>query len=479
MVNLDKLFYPNAIALIGVSHAPISGATAHLYALRKVGCEIPIFNISKTRKIVWNEEKAYPSILDVPGHVDYAIIGIPKDVVPQAIKECTEKGVKFVTIFTAGFSEMGTEQGYKLEEEMLENAKGGPRLVGPNCLGPYCRESRVTMTECMEIKHDHGEVSFVCQSGGHTGSFFYIGENRGFPFNKLVSIGNQVDLTIQDFIEYFGQDDGIKVITSYLEKVKKPKQFLRVLRETSLKKPVIFWKGGQTKQGTIAAASHTGAISSSYGVFKNAILQNGGIITESFDELADLTLGSLFLANKPIGKSVGIIVPGGGSAVEMTDEADKYGFLVPELTRETQDKIQEKVQKINTSTRNPVDMGVMGWIPINFGAAVLFLAEDPNIDIVTFYFMIERVPKFIDRMQDKRLVKSFLRKIRQAHKKTDKPIICILPNFVVTEEWETRIRKEFCDGLYKLEIPHFASMGDAMNALKKIRRYQNYIKSKK
>ena len=353
MVNLDKLFYPNAIALIGVSMAPINGATAHLYALRKVGCEIPIYNVSKTREVVMFGEKAYPSILDVPEDIDYVIIGVPKEAVPQTVRECTEKGVKFITIFTAGFSEMGTEQGFKLEKEILKNANGlngGPRLVGPNCLGPYCRESRVTMTECMEIKHDHGEVGFISQSGGHTGSFFYIGENRGFPFNKLVSIGNQIDLTIQDFIEYFAQDDEIKVISCYLEKVKKPDQFLSVLREVTQKKPVIFWKGGQTPQGTIAAASHTGAISSSYGVFKSAIIQNGGIMTESFDELADLTLGSLFLAKKPIGNNVGIIVPGGGSAVEMTDDADKHGFIVPELTQETQDNIQSNIQKINTNT---------------------------------------------------------------------------------------------------------------------------------
>lgn len=124
-------------------------------------------------------------------------------------------------------------------------------------------------------------------------------------------------------------------------------------------------------------------------------------------------------------------------------------------------------------------MGVLGWIPINYGKTIHFMTQDSNIDIVTFYFMVERVPKFIDRMKDKRLVKSFLRNIKKAIKNTDKPIICILPNFVVTEEWETRIRKEFTEGLYKLGIPHFTSMGAAMNALKKIKRYQEQVKSMK
>lgn len=119
MVNLDKLFYPKSICLIGVSDAPIKGATAFLYAFRKINCEIPIYCVSKKSKVMF-EEKAYPSILDVPDNIDYVIIGVPKEDVPQIIKECSEKGVKFATIYTAGFSELGTEEGRKLESEIKE-----------------------------------------------------------------------------------------------------------------------------------------------------------------------------------------------------------------------------------------------------------------------------------------------------------------------------------------------------------------------
>ena len=456
MVNLDSLFYPKSVALIGVTDNPIKGCTAYLFALRKVQFPKPIYNVSKTRKRVMYGETAHPSILDIDDQIDYAIIGVPNKIVPEVIRQCSQKGVKFCTVFTAGFSELGTEEGIKLENEMLKNATNGLRIVGPNCLGPYCQESKITNTEILEIRDDAiGDVAFISQSGGHAGSFYYIGEKRGFSFNKLVSIGNQCDLTIQEFIEYFAQDEGIKVISVYLEKIKNVHDFLHILNESSRKKPVIFWKGGRTKEGLKAASSHTGAISSSYDVFKAAIKQNGGLIAESIEELADLTLGSRCLHDKKLGKNVGMIVPGGGSAVEMTDEAVKQGFKVPQLSKETQDKIQEIIQKVNTNVENPVDMGVLGWIPINYGKTIAFVAEDSNIDVIVFYLMIERLPKFKERMQDQRLEKSFLRRIKIAKNKSDKAFICILPNFVVTNPEVTILRKEFINGLIDLKIPHF------------------------
>lgn len=478
MIDLDPLFYPKGVAIIGASDNPIKGATAHLYALKKINYEGPIYCISKSRKEVMFGYKAYPSILDVLDQVDYAIIGVPNEGVPEVLEECSKKGVKFCTIFTAGFSELGTKKGIELENALLANTTDGMRLVGPNCLGPYSQESRVTNTEIMEIIQS-GDVGFLSQSGGHTGSFFNLGEHRGFPFNKVVSVGNQADLTIQDFIEYFVEDEKIKVIATYIEKIKKVSQFRQVLEKASKKKPLIFWKGGQTDAGLRAAASHTGAISSSYEVFKAALNQMGGIVAESMEEMADLTLASLYLAKKPIGSNVGIIVPGGGSAVEMTDDAAKYGFNVPELMQETQDKIQAFVQEINTNVRNPIDMGVLGWIPVNYAKIIKFLAEDPKIDIVTFYFMIERLPKFVDRMQDPHLAKSFLRRIKQATKNIDKSFICILPNFVITEVEITKYRKEFTEGLIKMGIPYFSSMGRAMNALSKLKKYQYHLKNQK
>jgi len=415
----------------------------------------------------------YKSILDVPAEIDYCIIGVPKEQVPQVIKECSEKGVKFATIFTAGFSENDPEGGKLLEAEILKNANG-MRIVGPNCLGPYCQESKLTMTEILEEHPVNGNVVFLSQSGGHTGSFFDIGENRGFPFSKVVSLGNQLDLTLQDFISYFAADPQIKVISCYVEQIKKSSEFLKVLKNTSRIKPVIFWKGGQTKQGAIAASSHTGAIGTSYPIFKSAILQHGGIYVESIEELADLTLGSLYLSEQKLGKNLGIVVPGGGTCVEMTDDAAKFGLKVPELTSKTRELIQTQIQNINTSTRNPVDLGVMGWIPQVFSKTMQYTAEDPNVDILIFYFMLERLPRFIERFNDPRLGKSFLNKFKKAANKVNKPFICIIPNFIVTDQKITEIRDQIIKGLSELEIPHFSSMQRAANAINKLIKYQEF-----
>jgi len=472
MVNLDKLFYPKSICLIGVSDVPIKGATSFLYALKKIKCEIPIYCVGRKNKVLF-DMKAYPSILDVPEEIDYCIIGVPRKDVPKAVKECGEKGVKFATIFTAGFSETGTEEGKNLEFEILQNANG-TRLVGPNCLGPYCRESKVTMTEVLEEPEGEGEVAFVSQSGGHTGAFYDIGEHRGFHFNKVVSLGNQLDLKLQDFIDYFAQDTKIKVISCYVEQVKKAKEFLTILKKSSRIKPIIFWKGGRTKQGIIAASSHTGAISSSYEIFKSAIIQNGGLIAESIEELADLTLGSLMLQDKKLSRNLGIVVPGGGSCVEMTDEAAKFGFNIPQLTSETREKIQSQIQDINTSTRNPVDLGVLGWIPQVFSKTIQYTAEDPNVDILIFYFMLERLPNFEERLYDPRLGMSFLNRFKRAAKKSDKPFVCIIPNFIISDEKIANLRYLMFTGLSKLKIPYFSSMSRAVNVINKLIRYQEF-----
>ena len=477
MVNLDGLFYPkNAVALVGVSNIPIKGASAFLYALRKVNFPNPIYCVNKNiakKKVLFNED-TYPSVLDIPAEIDYAIIGVPAKDVLQVIKECSQKGVKFVTIFTSGFSELGTEKGRLLEQEILQYTKNGMRIVGPNCLGVYCQESKVTITEILEVPAQKGDAAFLSQSGGHTSSFFYIGTNRGIPFNKVVSLGNQCDLTLQDFIEYMGFDDQIKVISCYVERLKDINRFFEVLGEVSQKKPVIFWKGGYTKEGIIAASSHTGAISSSYEIFRDAINQHGGIIAESMEELADLTLGARMLATRPLGKRIGLVVPGGGTAVEMTDETIRCGLEVPELPTETRDKILSIIQDVNTSTRNPVDLGVLGWIPDVFAKTIAYLAESP-VDLVVFYLMTERVPDMAERLGDRTLEKSFLRKIKLALKASTKPFICILPNFNVSNPEIAVIRRTLIQGLSDFNIPHFPSMSRAANVISKLIAYQKYV----
>jgi len=479
MVDLHKLFYPENICLIGVSEIPIKGATAHCYALKKVGFERPIYCVNKNRDKVIFDLKAYHSILDVPEeNIDYVIIGIPRNKIPKIIEDCNKKNVKFITIFSSGFSELGSEKDIKLEKEIV--SKSSARIIGPNCLGPFCRDSKVTITEILEIPDQKvpAKVAFISQSGGHTGAFFGISENRGFPLNKAISIGNQCDLTIQDFLKYFADDKDIEVISCYIEQVKNGHNFCEILNYTSLKKPVIFWKGGQTKEGLLAASSHTGAISSSYEIFKSAVEQHGGIITNSMEELSDLTLGSLYLKKYSLGRNVAVMVPGGGSCVEMTDQAIKFGLNVPELDKNTQDNIQQYIQDVNTNTRNPIDLGVFGWLSKVYGNALKILSKDPNIDIIIFYMMMERIPHFVDRIKEENLHRSFLRNIKRAFKYSPKPFIVIIPNFNVNNLKITKYRKEFVEGLVKLRIPYFESMERAANVVLKLIKYQNWLKNR-
>jgi N-methylhydantoinase B/oxoprolinase/acetone carboxylase alpha subunit len=170
---------------------------------------------------------------------------------------------------------------------------------------------------------------------------------------------------------------------------------------------------------------------------------------------------------------VGMLVPGGGSCVEMTDEAAKQGLQVPALKRHTQEKIQDQIQKVNTNTRNPVDLGVLGWIPLTFAKAMSLLAADENIDVVAFYFMIERLKDFMQRLGEKSLEQPFLESIGEVVGQSSKAFLCILPNFVVTDQEITRLRKRFIDGLSELKIPHFPSMDRAAKVIKKLIQYKD------
>jgi len=158
----------------------------------------------------------------------------------------------------------------------------------------------------------------------------------------------------------------------------------------------------------------------------------------------------------------------------MTDETVRNGLEVPELPAETREKIQGLVQDVNTSTRNPVDLGVLGWIPDVFAKTIAYLAEAP-VDIVVFYLMTERVPDMAERLGDRTLDKSFLRKIKLAIKTSAKPFICVLPNFNVNDPEIAIIRRNLVQGLNKLNIPYFPSMMRAANVISKLITYQKFV----
>ena len=192
------------------------------------------------------------------------------------MRDCVDKGVKAVSFWTTGFSEVGGE-GTSLEANMVEIArKGGIRILCPNCVGiHYCPKAKISCFE--DFPKESGAVGFFCQSGGNCIQLVNIASNRGARFSKVVGYGNACDLNESDFLDYFAQDPDTKIITGYIEEIKDGKHFIAALAKATKAKPVILVKAGHTEAGARGAASHTGSLAGSEAAW-NAIFKQLGVI---------------------------------------------------------------------------------------------------------------------------------------------------------------------------------------------------------
>ncbi|MBW2091917.1 MAG: CoA-binding protein, partial [Deltaproteobacteria bacterium] len=305
--------------------------------------------------------KAYQNILDVPEEVDFAVIVIPPQFVPGAMQECASKGVKAVLVITAGFREIGADGG-KLESEMVQISKqAGIRVAGPNCNGHFNSSSSLYTMGFTKIKR--GPLSLISQSGNFGGFIVGQGTDRGIGFSKYVSSGNEADLTIEDYIEYLGEDTETKIICAYIEGFKDGRRFFNLARNITRKKPIIIMKVGRSQEGANAAMSHTGSLSGSAVIQDAALKQTGVIQVRKVDEMLDVA-SALIRQPLPKGRRVGIVTGGGGFGVVATDACRSFGLEVPPLSEETINSLNRWMPS-RWSHANPVDMAgdAYGSIP--------------------------------------------------------------------------------------------------------------------
>ena len=362
--DLRLLFQPHSIAIIGASQDEWKSGGMFVSSLLKDGYRGKIYPINRKEPEIMSL-KSYPSVLDVPGDLDLAVMAIPAQGVPQVMAECAQKGAKFAVVHSVGFSELGS-QGKELEEQILKIARNsGVRIVGPNCMGVFSSRAGInTIVPYVRLPMEPGSIAFIGQSGWAGENILRLGYERGLRFSGVVSIGNQSDLTIEDFLEYFGNDPETKVIAAYIEGIKQGRRFLKLAEEVSQRKPIIVWKGGSSKFGAKAAASHTGALAGNYAVFEAASQQKGIIRAQSIEELLDLAVAfsSPYL---PTGNEVGLLIEAGGGAVASADACAKAGLNVSPLPEEVQQKLRDFLKdKIppSPSLKNPVDLV---WVPFN------------------------------------------------------------------------------------------------------------------
>ena len=454
-MGLDRLFYPRSIAVVGASPGMAGGRLPYYQVIRNNGFSGPLYPVNPSREEI-DGDKVYPSLEDIPGELDLVIVQAPVRAALDVLRSAVEKEARFVHYFTSGFSEIGDKA---LEEAMLDMIQSSrTRIVGPNCIGVYCQGGRVTFGPRIE-GNDPGTVAFMAQSGGVTLNFLRLAQSRKLPLNKIVSYGNQIDVGVDEFIDYFGRDDEIKVIAAYIEDVKKGRAFIEALRETTPRKPVVILRGGITDEGARAAASHTGALCGHQKIFSSAIRQHGGLEVRTIEELLDV-VGLCLAPKRPAGRRLGYLGAGGGTSVLFTDLAAQHGFTMPELKESTQAAINERIPPVNTSAANPVDLGAFGRSFEIMAHTMKAMDRDDRIDFIMAYFSVEYVRGMAD---DKLLQGVFL--IRQTIKSMDKPVMPIFAKFSDNELdiEETRIR--IFSIFRQAGLPVFESLRDALTAM--------------
>ena len=375
--QLRPLFSPRSIAIIGASRTP--GKWGHDMVARPIRSSFrgSIYPINPKGGEIEGLQ-AYPNVLDVDDPIDMAVITIPAAMVPGAVKDCAKKGIKAIVLISAGFAETGPE-GQALQDEVVAIARSaGIRFMGPNGMGIW--SSGVRLNCAFDFTPQTGGISFISQSGTMGGYLLATANDKGYGFNAFLSVGNQADLEMADYIEYLGDDERTKVIVLYIEGLKDGKRFLKSARAVTTKKPIIVFKAGRTEDGSRAALSHTASLAGSDEIFDAACRQAGIIRTRDVIHAFDIA-EALSKQPLPKGNRVGIVSGGGGECVCSTDACNGYGLQVPELNEKAVDTLSAYLLPHAPKPKNPIDLAAD---PRHMTVASIseFVAKQPEIDAI-------------------------------------------------------------------------------------------------
>ena len=349
--EFNRFFAPRSLAFLGASADHTKWGFRILSNILTGGFQGKIYPVNPKGGEALGL-KIYSSIEEIPEVPDLAIIVVPPAGMVETIKQCVSKGIKAGVIVTAGFAEVN-ENGAAVQEEIVRLARqGGLRLIGPNCFGILSPSAKL-YAQMPPIFPPDGQLAVVSQSGNVGLTIARRAMSIDFGCSRMISIGNEADLHAEDFIEYLAGDDKTKVILSYIEGLKDGRRFFEVARNTSLKKPIVMIKVGETEAGASAARSHTAALSGSAEVFNGISRQAGIVRANNLQELMNLAYG--FLCHPiPKGRRVGIATLGGGWGVLAADACARLGLDVIKLPADVVSEL-DSFLPIWWSRNNPVD----------------------------------------------------------------------------------------------------------------------------
>jgi len=402
-LDLARLFYPRAIAIIGASPDQNSLGSLPIRFLQRHGFTGKIYPVNPKHKEIMGLA-CYSSLPEISDEIDLALIGIPRQFVLSALRSCAEKRVPFAILFSAGFAEMGKE-GKKAHEEILAFIKNNNlRVIGPNCIGIINTQAKVAASFTSGLEMDFllpGNIGLITQSGGVGNCVLTRAYDRSIGLSYFISSGNEVDLEIADFLQFFLKDEQTKSIALLLEDLKHPRKFLAVAEEAfKIGKPIVALKVGRSEKGRQAASSHTGAIAGMDEIYEGFFRQKRVTQVYDIDEL--LEVAHLFASSKiPAGNRVAILNTSGGSGALLADLAADNQLSLPFPAAATKEKLNDLVPAVAT-INNPMDITTQFMNdPEAIARYLLTFDQDVNYDLLIINFTVssqERTKKVAEKM---------------------------------------------------------------------------------
>jgi acetate---CoA ligase (ADP-forming) len=373
--ELTPFFSPKGVAVVGASQNPVKLSYGLARNLLQSNYPGVVHFVNPKGGSLWGRP-IYANLLEVPDPVDLAVLLIPAEVVPQAIENCGKRGIPGVIIGSGGFRETGSE-GARLEEECLRIARQyGLRLMGPNCIGLLDTHFPIDATFLPPPGPTPGDVAFISHSGAICAAVIDWARGQGFGLSRLVSLGNQVDVTETDVLAPVAADRFTRVLALYLEGVSDGRRFVEEASRVARQKPVIALKVGRFSSGQKAVASHTGAMAGEENAY-NAAFQKAGVIrADTSEEMFDWAR-ALAWCPLPKGRSMAVLTNAGGPGVTASDAIEVNGLKLASLNDETCQALQG-VLPAAASLSNPVDM-LASASPEEYAKSLKILLEDPGV----------------------------------------------------------------------------------------------------
>jgi acyl-CoA synthetase (NDP forming) len=468
MIELDEIFSPRGIAVVGASAKNFSFAELVIHSLKEA--KFPAIYPVNPKYDEILELQCFPSILDIPGPVDHVVVNIPAESALLLLDECVQKGVKSVHFFTAGFGESGNKERADLEQELLAKAKaGGFRIIGPNCVGLFVPKSRLVNLIGMPL--DPGPIGFISQSGGHAQNLPLYSGPRGLRFSKVISHGNALDVDEVELLQYFAQDDETQMIAAYIEGVKDGDAFRNALTDTASKKPVVIYKGGRTEAGRRTAHGHTGSMTSSVEIFDAMCRQAGAILVDNIDEMIDALAALCFAHPIPTGTGICLLGAGGGPSVQAGDEMEKQGLNFPGFTSTIQNELKKHLPVAGSIFTNPLDTPNLAT-PEAIATALNILGKVPDIHMFAYHLGFHPIGTWgFDRFSTETFYGPVIEAMKRTTQKTGKPVLIAL-----RPPWDMQGMEEFLtvqQAFVDAGIPVFHSLGNLAKAMSKVVKWNN------